>query len=85
MPATRSSLHADFQRIGVRQGDVLMIHASVRAVGAVTGGANVIVQALFDAIGPEWNSSILEIIWMCSKPRQTNAPLHSSLDIRRLT
>ena len=52
MPATRSSLHADFQRISVRQGDVLMIDASVRAVGAVTGGANVILQALFDAIGP---------------------------------
>lgn len=30
-----------------------MIHASVRAVGAVTGGVNVIVQALLDAIGPE--------------------------------
>lgn len=30
-----------------------MVHASVRAVGPVTGGANVIVQALLDAIGPD--------------------------------
>lgn len=29
-----------------------MVHASVRAVGSVTGGVNVIVQALQDAIGP---------------------------------
>lgn len=29
-----------------------MIHAGVRAVGPVTGGVNVIVQALLDAIGP---------------------------------
>lgn len=29
-----------------------MVHASVRAVGPVTGGANVIVQTLLDAIGP---------------------------------
>jgi aminoglycoside 3-N-acetyltransferase len=29
-----------------------MVHASVRSVGTVTGGANVIVQALLDAVGP---------------------------------
>jgi aminoglycoside 3-N-acetyltransferase len=52
MPATRSSLKSDLRRIGVRGGDVLMVHASIRAVGAVTGGVNVIVQALLDAIGP---------------------------------
>ena len=30
-----------------------MVHASVRSVGPVTGGVNVIVQALQDAVGPE--------------------------------
>jgi aminoglycoside 3-N-acetyltransferase len=29
-----------------------MVHASVRAIGAVTGGVNVIVQALLDVVGP---------------------------------
>ena len=38
--------------MGIRRGEVLMVHASVRAVGGVTGGVNVIVQALLDAIGP---------------------------------
>ena len=52
VPATRTSLYADIARIGVARGDVLMVHASVRAVGAVTGGVNVIVQSLLDAIGP---------------------------------
>lgn len=50
--ATRTSLVADLARIGVKGNDVLMVHASVRSVGAVTGGVNVIVQALLDAIGP---------------------------------
>jgi aminoglycoside 3-N-acetyltransferase len=50
--ATRSSLFADLRRIGVIPSDVLMVHGSVRAVGAVTGGVNVIVQSLLDAIGP---------------------------------
>ncbi|MBC8166800.1 MAG: aminoglycoside 3-N-acetyltransferase [Bryobacteraceae bacterium] len=52
MPATRTSLNADLVRMGVVHDDVLMVHASVRSVGAVTGGVNVIVQSLLDAVGP---------------------------------
>lgn len=53
MASTRSSLCRDLIRLGVQAGDVLMVHSSVRAVGPVTGGAAVIVQALLDAIGPD--------------------------------
>lgn len=52
MPATLTTLRADLSRIGVRLGDVLMVHAGVRSIGPVTGGVNVIVQALQDVIGP---------------------------------
>ena len=52
MTATRSSLVADLSRLGISPGAVLMVHASVRSVGPVVGGVNVIVQALLDAIGP---------------------------------
>jgi aminoglycoside 3-N-acetyltransferase len=52
-PFTRSSLRRDLAHIGIKPGDVLMVHASVRSVGPVTGGVNVIVQSLLDAIGPE--------------------------------
>lgn len=52
MRATRGSLSADLLGLGVKPEDVLMVHASVRSVGYVTGGVNVIAQALFDAIGP---------------------------------
>jgi aminoglycoside 3-N-acetyltransferase len=40
-------------RLGVRSGDLVMVHASVRSVGSITGGVNVLVQALMDAIGAE--------------------------------
>ena len=53
MSATRRSLATDLSRIGVRTRDVLMVHASMRAVGSVTGGVNVMIQALLDAIGPD--------------------------------
>ena len=51
--STRLTLGNDLRQIGVRPGDLLMVHASVRSVGPVVGGVNVLIQALFDAIGPE--------------------------------
>ncbi|MDX2180908.1 MAG: aminoglycoside 3-N-acetyltransferase [Bryobacteraceae bacterium] len=52
-PATRSSLAADLTRLGVQSGSTLMVHSSLRAVGQVVGGANTVVHALLDALGPE--------------------------------
>lgn len=52
MSATRSSLAADLRQLGVTPGSVIMVHASVRSVGPVSGGVNVVVQALRDAVGP---------------------------------
>jgi aminoglycoside 3-N-acetyltransferase len=52
MRATRSSLQRDLHQLGIRPGDLLMVHGSLRAVGPILGGVNVLIQALFDAIGP---------------------------------
>lgn len=49
---TRSRLVRDFQALGVEPGQVLMLHVSVKAVGWVVGGPNVILQALLDVLGP---------------------------------
>lgn len=53
MPATRSTLRESLARLGVEPGHVVMVHAGVRAIGPVTGGAAVIVQALLDTVGPD--------------------------------
>ncbi|HEX5048124.1 MAG TPA: AAC(3) family N-acetyltransferase [Gammaproteobacteria bacterium] len=47
----RRTLTAQFRRLGVAAGDVLMLHASVRAVGPVAGGPDEIHLALKDALG----------------------------------
>ncbi len=52
MTGTRGSLVADLSRLGISPGAVLMVHASVRSVGPVTDGVNVMVQALLETIGP---------------------------------
>ena len=51
MPATRETLIHDLKCLGVQPDELLMVHASVRSLGPVTGGVNVIVQALFEAVG----------------------------------
>lgn len=46
-------LAADLAKLGVEQGGVLMVHASLRAVGPVDGGPRAVVRALRRALGPE--------------------------------
>lgn len=46
-------LAADLARLGVRRGDVLMVHASLRAIGGVEGRAAGVVAALDAAVGAD--------------------------------
>jgi aminoglycoside 3-N-acetyltransferase len=50
---TRQQLSADLRAMGVRSGDVVMAHASVRAIGEVAGGPDQIHLALKDALTAE--------------------------------
>ncbi len=50
---TRDSLAADMRALGVRSGQALLVHASMRSLGTVRGGAAEVVAALRDAVGPE--------------------------------
>ena len=47
---TRAQLAGDLRALGVRPGDILMVHASVRGVGPVAGGPDQIHLAIKDAI-----------------------------------
>jgi aminoglycoside 3-N-acetyltransferase len=50
---SRPQLADAFRALGVAAGDVVMVHASVRAVGAVAGGPDQIHLALKDALTPD--------------------------------
>lgn len=45
-------LAENLRRLGVADGDLVMVHASMRAIGPVVGGAEAMVRALQDAVGP---------------------------------
>ena len=49
---SRQSLAADLRNLGVAAGDALMVHAGLRSVGRVISGADAVIAALRDAIGP---------------------------------
>lgn len=52
-PATRSSLVADLQALGVEPGMTLMVHASLSRLGYISGGPQAVVQALVDVLGED--------------------------------
>jgi len=49
---TRTRLAGDLRRLGLAPGQTVMLHASVRRVGWVVGGPDVVIRAVLDVIGP---------------------------------
>lgn len=56
---TRDSLVADLRALGVSPGQTLLVHASMRCLGPVQGGAAKVVAALRETIGPEGTLAVL--------------------------
>jgi len=54
-------LATDFRKLGIRAGDTVMLHASVRAVGEVTGGPDAIHLALKSVLTPEGTLMITQV------------------------
>src|SRR5262245_60201712 len=53
MEITTTAIVEQLRRLGVRNGDVLLVHTSFRAVRPVEGGPAGLVSALAESIGPE--------------------------------
>jgi aminoglycoside 3-N-acetyltransferase len=49
---TQSQLVSDLKALGVAVGQIVMAHASVKAIGRIVGGPNVIVAALLETLTP---------------------------------
>ncbi len=53
MAWTKERIIDDLRELGAREGDTLLVHASMRAIGKVEGGADTMVDALLEVLGPE--------------------------------
>lgn len=52
-PLTRRRLAEDLRTLGLAPGDIVMVHAALRSVGPVVSGADAIIAAIRDAVGPD--------------------------------
>jgi aminoglycoside 3-N-acetyltransferase len=52
-PRTPRSLADDLRNLGVAEGDVLLVHSSLGAIGWVAGGAAGVIEALLAVLGPD--------------------------------
>lgn len=52
-PLRPAELTHQLRALGIRAGDVVLVHTSLRAVGPVDGGAGAVVDSLLDALGPD--------------------------------
>lgn len=52
---TKNDLIAQFRKIGIVPGDVLLVHSSLSKIGFVENGAKDVVEALLEVVGPEGN------------------------------
>lgn len=78
--ASIAELAGDLSRLGVRAGAVVMVHASLRAIGPVEGRAAGVVQALDAAVGP--SGTLLMVLgadddwaWVNERPEADRALL----------
>ncbi|NYI98388.1 aminoglycoside 3-N-acetyltransferase [Streptomonospora nanhaiensis] len=51
-PVTRGRLGRDLGALGLGDGDVVMFHTRMSAIGYVAGGAQTVIDALLDTVGP---------------------------------
>ncbi len=82
---TKEDLRADLERLGVRAGDLLMLHASLRRIGLARadvgeGGAELLLDALEAAVGPQ--GTLLMVLgsdypmdWVYDHPPEARAAL----------
>ena len=52
-PVTKEVLIHKFYQLGIKQGDTLLVHASLSSLGYVVGGAETLYLALRDVIGEQ--------------------------------
>ena len=52
-PLKLNDLVEELKELGIKEGESVMLHSSLRSLGTVEGGAETVVEAFLQAIGPK--------------------------------
>jgi aminoglycoside 3-N-acetyltransferase len=69
---TRSQIVRDLRALGVQPGDLLFVHSSLSKIGWAEGGAEAVVDALLEAVGP--NGTVAVPTLTCSAEDSPERP-----------
>lgn len=50
-PVTKEEIINDLKKLGLKRGDIVLVHSSLSAIGYVDGGADTVVDALIETVG----------------------------------
>lgn len=67
-PVAREHLVADLRRLGIRSGETVMVHTSLRSLGPVVGGAQTVLEALREAVGEDGTLVMPAQSWQLCDP-----------------
>jgi len=60
---TKADILAGLRRVGLEPGDVVLVHSSLSAFGRVEGGADTVIDALLEVLGPEGTAVFPTFTW----------------------
>ena len=60
---TREQIAHDLARLGIAQGDVVFVHSSLKSLGWVDGGADAVIDAFMDTLGPDGLMVVPTLSW----------------------
>jgi len=72
-PMSRATLARDLKKLGLRPGDVVLVHSAFSKLGWTMGGPQTMVEALTDAVGPD-GTVVMTAQTGLSDPAEWNSP-----------
>ncbi|RJS85340.1 aminoglycoside N(3)-acetyltransferase [Candidatus Bathyarchaeota archaeon] len=60
---TKDDIMAGLRRVGLREGDVVFVHSSLSSFGYVVGGADTVIDALLETVGPDGTVVMPAFTW----------------------
>jgi aminoglycoside 3-N-acetyltransferase len=77
---TAERITSDLRALGVRPGDIIMVHSSLKSLGHVPGGPETVIRGLFEAVTPAGTLLLPALSWK-QQPPLVHSTLHTPSNV----